>query len=62
MPLKHLPLGWCGQNMKAISYMLNPLGWCGRNMKAISYIFQQSCTLFKTLTQLLMTKYDLTLT
>ena len=38
MPLKHLPLGWCGQNMKAISYMLNPLGCCGRNMKAISYM------------------------
>ena len=35
MPLKHLPLGWFGQNMKAISYMLNPLGWCGQNMKAI---------------------------
>ena len=28
MPLKGLPFGWCGQNMKAISYMLNPLGWC----------------------------------
>ena len=54
MPLKHLPLGWCGQNMKAtcISYMLIPLGWFGRNMKAISDILQQSCTLFKTLTQL----------
>ena len=26
MPLKHLPLGWCGQNTKAISYTLNPLG------------------------------------
>ena len=40
MPLKHLPLDWCGQNtcMKAISYILNPLGWCGRNMKALSYI------------------------
>ena len=38
MPLKHLPSGWCGQNMKAIAYMLNPLGWCGRNMKAIPYI------------------------
>ena len=36
MQLKRLPLGWCGQNMKAISYMQNPLGWCGRNMKAIS--------------------------
>ena len=36
MSLKHLPLDWCGQNMKAISYILNPLGWCGRNMKAIS--------------------------
>ena len=36
MPLKHLPLGWCGQNMKAVSYMLNPLGWCGRNMKVVS--------------------------
>ena len=50
MPLKHLPFGWCGQNMKALSYMLNPLGWCGQNMKAISYIpvLQQSCTLFKT--------------
>ena len=22
MPLKHLPLGWCGPNMKAISYIL----------------------------------------
>ena len=22
MPLKHLPLGWCGRNMKAISYIL----------------------------------------
>ena len=44
MPLKYLPLGWCEQNMKAVSYMLNPLGWCGRNMKAISYIFQQLCT------------------
>ena len=52
MPLKHLPLGSCGQNMKAVSYILNPLGWCGRNMKAISYILQQSCTPFKTLTQL----------
>ena len=49
MPLKHLHLGWCGQNMKAISYMLNSLGWCGRNMKAISYILQQSCT-FQNLT------------
>ena len=29
MPVKRLPLGWCGQNMKAISYMLDPLGWCG---------------------------------
>ena len=36
--LKHLPLSWSGQNMKAISYMLNPLGWCGRNMKTISYM------------------------
>ena len=27
MPLKRLPLGLCGQNLKAISYMLNPLGW-----------------------------------
>ena len=26
MPLKCLQLGWCEQNMKAISYMLNPLG------------------------------------
>ena len=34
MPLKRLPLGWCGQNMKPISYMLNPLGWCGRNVGA----------------------------
>ena len=52
MPLKHLPWGWCGQNMKAtyISYLLNPLGWCGWNMKAISYILQQSYTLLKTLT------------
>ena len=46
--LKHLPLDWYGQNMKAISYMLNPLGCCGWTMKAISYILQQSCTLFKT--------------
>ena len=52
MPLKCLPLGWCGQNMKAISYILNPLGWCGQNMKALSYILQQSCTLFKTKKQL----------
>ena len=56
MSLKHLPLGRCGQNMKAISYMYmqNPLGWCGRNMKAISciHVLQQSCTFFKTLTQL----------
>ena len=44
MPLKYLPLGWCGENMKAVSYMLNPLGWGGRNMKAISYILQQLCT------------------
>ena len=48
MRLKRLPLGWCGQNVKSISYILNPLGWCGRNMKAISYILQQSCTFFKT--------------
>ena len=48
MSLKHLPLGWCGQNMKTISYMLNPLDWCGRNMKAISHILQQSCKIFKT--------------
>ena len=41
MPLKPLPLGCSGQNMKAVSYMLDPLGWCGRNMKAISYILQQ---------------------
>ena len=26
-PLKRLPLGWCGQNIKAISYMLKPLGY-----------------------------------
>ena len=45
MPLKRLPLGWCGQNMKAICYMLNPLGRCAQNMKAIPYILQQSCTL-----------------
>ena len=44
MPLKYLPLGWCGQNMKAVSYMLTPLDWCGRNIKAIFYILQQSCT------------------
>ena len=44
MPLKYRPLGWCGQNTKDVSYMLNPLGWCGRNMKAISYILNQSCT------------------
>ena len=44
MSLKYLPLGWCGQNMKAVSYMLNPLGWCERNMKAIPYKLQQSCT------------------
>ena len=37
MPLKHLPLGWCGQNMKATSYMLNLLGWCGRNMNDMAY-------------------------
>ena len=37
MPLKRLPLGWCGLNMEAISYMLNPLGWCGRNMNTISH-------------------------
>ena len=49
MPLKRLPLGWCEQNVKAISYMLNPIGWCGRNMKAISYILQPSCTLFQNL-------------
>ena len=48
MPFHHFPLGWCGRNMKAISYMLNPLGWCGRNMKAISYVLQQSYTLFET--------------
>ena len=48
MPLKRLPLGWYGRNMKAISYMLNPLVWCGRIMQAISYILQQSCTFFKT--------------
>ena len=47
MPLKYLPLGWCGQNMKAVSYMLNPLRWCGRNMKAISYILQLPCTFQK---------------
>ena len=41
MPLKYLALGWCRQNMKAVSYMMNPLGWCGQNMKAISYILQQ---------------------
>ena len=52
MPLKYLPLGWCGQNMKTISYMLNPLVWCGQNTKAISYILQQSSTIFKTKTQL----------
>ena len=44
MSLKYLPLGWCGQNMKAVSYMLNPLGWCGLNMKTIYYKLQQSCT------------------
>ena len=32
------PLGWCGQNKKAISYMLHPSGWCGQNKKAISYM------------------------
>ena len=50
MLLKHLPLGWCGENMKAISYMLNPVGWCGQNMKVISYIhvLQHSCKLFNT--------------
>ena len=36
MSLKHLPLGWCGQTIDDISYMLNPLGWCGQNMKAVS--------------------------
>ena len=40
MPLKHIPLGCCRQNRKAISYMLNPLGWCEQNMKAISYLLQ----------------------
>ena len=49
MSVRRLPIGWCGQNMKAISYMPNSLGWCGRNMKALSYILQQSCILFKTL-------------
>ena len=49
MPLKRLPIGWCGQNMKAISYKLNPLSWCRRNMKAIFYILQHSFTLFQNL-------------
>ena len=37
MPLKHLSLGWYGQNMKAISYVLNPSVWCGRT-ESLSYI------------------------
>ena len=47
MPLKRLPLEWCEQNMKALSYVLNLLGWCVQNMKAsilhtsaVMYTFQ----------------------
>ena len=44
MPLKHHPLGRCGQNMKAISYMLNPLGlvWT----KYESYILNTSAVMY----------------
>ena len=31
MSLKRLRLGWCGRNMKAISYMLNPLALVGED-------------------------------
>ena len=46
MPLKHIPFGWCGQNMKAIPYMLNPLGWC-LHTTAIMYTFQNLNTVVK---------------
>ena len=43
MPLKRPPLGWCGRNMKAISYMLNPLG---SRTKYKSYILHTSAVMY----------------
>ena len=39
MPLKHLPLGWYEQNMKAISYTLYE--YCILHTSAVMYTFQK---------------------
>ena len=64
MPLKHLPLGWCGQNMKAISYRLHAESLRLMWTKYESYILHTSAVMytFQNFNTAVMTKYDLTLT